>query len=100
MLKISIDEERNQIALRIEGKLIAPWTQELEKAWQILAGTLHTRTVCLDIRNAMFIDQNGLAILRRIIKAANTTVLADSPLTRQFAEQARQTESNQERKQQ
>lgn len=94
MLKISIDEEKNQIILRVEGKLIAPWTEELENAWQLLAKKLGDRTLCLDIRSTTFVDQNGLRILGKIIKTANTDVLADSPLTRQFAEQARQMEQN------
>lgn len=98
LLKISIDEAKNQIVLRVEGKLIAPWTEELESAWQLIAKTLGERALRLDIRSTTFIDQNGLRILGKIIKTANTDVLADSPLTRQFAEQARQMEGNQERK--
>jgi len=100
LLKISIDEEKNLIVLRVEGKLITPWTEELERAWELILGMLDSRTLCVDIRNATFIDQNGLEILGRIIKVANTTVLADSPLTKQFAEQARQNRNNQEREQQ
>jgi ABC-type transporter Mla MlaB component len=98
LLKISTHEEPDQIVLRVEGKLIAPWTTELEKEWQALAKTLANKTLCLDIRNATFVDQKGLELLAKIIRVANTNVLADTPLTRQFAEQARQIESSPERK--
>jgi len=100
LLKISINETKDQTVLRVEGKLIAPWTEELENAWQHLAKTLGDQALCLDIRSTTFVDQNGLRILGKIIRVANADVLADSPLTRQFAEQARQIEQNHDERKQ
>lgn len=85
-------DEKNQMVLRIEGKLIHPWTKELEKAWQGFADTLGGKKLLLDIRGTTFADQNGLALLGKIVRAAHAVVLADSPLTRHFAERVRQFE--------
>lgn len=92
MLKISTTEEQHRIVLKIEGKLISPWTEELERFWKTLAARLHKKTLCLDLRDATHADRNGLALLGRILRSANPTVLADTPLTRQFVEQALQVE--------
>ena len=34
MFKISVVESRGQRKLILEGKLISPWTAEVEKAWR------------------------------------------------------------------
>ena len=100
MLRISTEQEKNQIILRIEGKLINPWTKELERAWQVLADTLGTKKLFLDIRDTTFVDQSGLELLGRIVRMANAQMLADSPLTRQFADEVQQFRIIDERKQQ
>jgi len=100
LLRISTEQEKNQIILRIEGKLINPWTKELERAWQVLADTLGTKKLFLDIRGTTFVDQSGRELLGRIVRMANANMLADSPLTRQFVDEVRQVGINDERKQQ
>jgi hypothetical protein len=90
LLKISTEHEKNQVLMRVEGKLIAPWTKELEKAWQELAKILGAKALLLDIRGATFVDQSGIKLLGRIARESNAKILADSPLTRQFADKVRQ----------
>lgn len=96
LLKISTEHEKNQTVLRIEGKLIHPWTKELEKAWQSFADTLGAKKLLLDIRGTTFADQNGIALLGKIVRTANAVLVADSPLTRHFAEKVRQFEIDDE----
>jgi anti-anti-sigma regulatory factor len=98
VLRISAQPEKDQILLRIEGKLIDPWTKELEAMWQDLAKTLAGRKLFLDIRAATFIDQGGVEVLRKIVRLSNAILLADSPLTRQFARNIRQSGTDHERK--
>lgn len=91
VLKISTTEDPNQIVLKVEGKLAPPWTRELERSWEALAERLRAKTLCLDLRELTHADHSGLALLGTILNSANPAVLADTPLTRQFVEQARQT---------
>ncbi len=96
MLKISTELDKHQIVLRIEGKLIPPWTKELEKAWQVCVDTLGAKELLVDIRGTTFADQSGIALLGKIVREANAVLLADSPLTRHFAEKVRQFEIDRE----
>lgn len=100
MLKISMEQEKDQAVLRIEGKLIEPWTKELEAAWQDVATKMAGKKLFLDIRAATFIDQSGVELLQKIVRASNAMMLADSPLTRQFARKVRQLGTNREGKEQ
>jgi len=90
VLKISTIDGTDDIVLRIEGKLITPWTTELESAWQNITDSLKARRLLLDIRDTTSIDESGFECLARIAHVANAGILADTPLTRQFAEKVRQ----------
>lgn len=96
VLRISTIEGTDDIVLRIEGKLIIPWTTELESVWQNIMALLETRSLLLDIRNTTSIDQDGFECLARITQAANAHILADTPLTRQFADRVQQIKVSQE----
>ena len=98
MLKVSTEQEKDQAVLRIEGKLIDPWTKELEAAWRDIATKLAGKKLLLDIRATTFIDQRGVELLQKIVRVSNTMILADSPLTRQFARKVRQFETDREGK--
>ena len=90
MLKISTIDGTDDIVLRIEGKLITPWTMELESVWQNVIDSLNARRLLLDIRNTTSIDAGGFECLARIAQGAKAGILADSPLTRQFADRVQQ----------
>ena len=92
MLKVSKQQGQRKTVLRIEGRLVTPWTTELEAAWTDIAKTLGDRELLLDLRGVIFVDQTGTAILKQIVHSANASLLADSPLTRHFVEQVRQFE--------
>lgn len=96
MLRISTIEGAEDIVLRIEGKLIIPWTTELESVWQNIIDSLKARRLVLDIRNTTSIDQDGFECLARIAQVANARILADTPLTRQFADRVQQMKVSQE----
>lgn len=96
VLKISKIDGTDAIVLQIEGKLITPWTAELECVWQNITDSLKTRRLLLDIRNTTSIDQGGFECLTRIAQVANARILADTPLTRQFADRVRQMKVSQE----
>lgn len=96
VLKISTIDGTDDIVLRIEGKLVAPWTPELESVWQNITDSLNTRKLLLDIRDTTAIDQGGFECLARIAQVGNARILADTPLTRQFADRVQQMKASQE----
>lgn len=89
MLRISVKDKPNTLHLKLEGKLIPPWTNELETVWSEIVHSLNGRQLHVDLRETTFIDQHGMHLLRTIVCAANPEIITNSPLTRQFAEQAR-----------
>jgi hypothetical protein len=93
VLKVSIKNDPDALHLYVEGRVVRPWANELEKLWQHAADHLVNKKFFLNLCGTTFVDRNGMQLLRRIVQTHNPIILADSPLTRQFAEQARQTES-------
>jgi hypothetical protein len=59
MLRISIIDTRAQRRLVLEGKLIAPWTKELQSAWKSAGEELHGRRLVIDLTNVTVIGQDG-----------------------------------------
>jgi hypothetical protein len=51
MLKISITDFRNQRRLVLEGRLAAPWTEELKTAYQKATTELEGRELVVDLIN-------------------------------------------------
>ncbi len=89
MLRISVKDNPNGLHLKLEGKLIQPWTGELETVWSQVAKNLDGKSLHLDLSGTTFIDHHGMHLLRVIVQAANPEITVNSPLTRQFAKQAR-----------
>jgi len=55
-----------------------------------LAPSLGSKVLHLDLRDVAFVDAKGRQILREIYQKTNASFLADSPLTRYFADEAMQ----------
>lgn len=67
MLKISETEVSNGAAtLRIEGEMIGPWVTEVRRvAEQMLTAT---DQLTLDLTEVMFVDRDGVALLRQLMQ--------------------------------
>jgi len=64
MLKISIKESQTRRLLVLEGKIIAPWTNELNKvACQDLVNHLAGRELVIDLRGVTHIGADGVEAL-------------------------------------
>lgn len=68
MFRISIIEGRAQRRLVLEGKLIAPWTTEVESAWRSAGEQLHGRKLVIDLRNVTLISADGENTLYELMK--------------------------------
>ena len=88
VLRISMNDDAIAATLKVEGKVVGPWATELGRTWHDLWASARQKRLRLDIRGVTFADQKGTQILREIVRATGAEVIADSPLTQYFANQA------------
>jgi anti-anti-sigma regulatory factor len=88
MLRISIQENGNTVNLKLEGRVSGLWTGEFGKAWERLAQTLGSRKLIVDLSGLTYVDQYGTKLLKEIHEKTHAEFIADTPLTKYFAEQA------------
>ena len=69
MFKISIVESPAQRKLILEGKLISPWTAEVEGAWRNAAADLGGRKLIVDLTNVTVISADGEETLSQLMHA-------------------------------
>lgn len=89
-LKISTQDGGSILTLKIEGKIVGDWASELERVWLSLLPSLGGKKLFVDICGVLYVDEKGKRILREIVETTDAGILADSPLTKQFANEARQ----------
>jgi ABC-type transporter Mla MlaB component len=89
VLKITIKDEPKTATLRLEGRVAGPWVIELWQVWHSLAGSLGTKKLLVDLRGITHINADGQAILAEIYSTTGADFLADTPMTKYFAEEAR-----------
>lgn len=68
MFKISIVETPSQRRLVLEGKLVSPWTAEVESAWRTAGEQLQDRKLVIDLRNITVISPEGEDTLYALMK--------------------------------
>lgn len=68
MFKISIVETHGQRRLVLEGKLLPPWTTEVETAWSKARVQLDGRKLVIDLANVTLISPDGKNTLLRLMK--------------------------------
>ena len=88
LLKITIKETPDAMTLRLEGRVSGVMANELRQTWSTLASTLGGRILKVDLRDAIYVDEAGLAVLSDIHHETGAGFEVGSPLTQYFAEQA------------
>jgi hypothetical protein len=94
MLRITVQEGESGQTIKLEGKIVGPWVEELSGAWHSLARSLGSKELYFDLCGVAFVDARGRQLLRDIYQKTNSSFLADSPLTRYFADDAMQQSPN------
>jgi hypothetical protein len=69
MLKISVIDNRTELRLVLEGKLIAPWVAELRTAWKTVNEEIEGRVLVIDMGNIAIISQEGENALLELMNA-------------------------------
>jgi anti-anti-sigma regulatory factor len=91
MLRVTVNQDDGDfVTLKIEGKLAGERVSELNRAWEALAPSLGSTKLSVDLRGVTFIDAKGKRALAEIHSRTTATFLADTPLTKYFAEEAQQ----------
>ena len=68
MFKISIVEKQGQRRLVLEGKLVPPWTAEVESLWRNAGEQLQGRKLIIDLTNVTFISSDGENTLLQLMR--------------------------------
>lgn len=63
MLRITVKNESLTTTLKLEGKIMGPWVEELEKCWRGLK-PLNGTLLWVDLDGVTFVDPNGEKLLK------------------------------------
>jgi outer membrane protein TolC len=61
MLRITVEEGRDLMVVKLEGRLAGPWVDELEQSWSAVAG--RSARLALDLSGVTFVDDEGKKLL-------------------------------------
>jgi hypothetical protein len=86
MFKISIVETDGQRRLVLAGKLVAPWTAEVESAWRTAGEQLRGRKLIVDLADVTVIGPDGESTLLELMKQG-AKFSCDGVLTRHVLKQ-------------
>jgi len=90
-VKVTIHKvESGKMTIQIEGKIAGQHVAELDRAWQDAVLMLGLNKLSLDIRGVTYLDANARRLLAGIFAKTQAEFIADTPLTKYFAEQAQQ----------
>jgi anti-anti-sigma regulatory factor len=88
-MRVTIHTVGKELAtMKIEGKVAGPNVSALNDAWEDLQPTLRQRALLLDVRGVTHMDEAGRDLLAEIYEKTGAEFLADTPLTKYFAEEA------------
>ena len=90
-MRVTIQESNGTgVTVKIEGDIAGIQVPELRRAWQELVASLGTKRLSVDLRGVTHVDGTGLKLLAEIHEATGAEFIADTPLTKYFADEARQ----------
>ena len=78
MLRVTIEEQGDQIVFRAEGKLKGPWVIELERCWRSNTGHAAGKTFGVDLDGVDFVDDQGRALLTEMARAGVELIATES----------------------
>jgi anti-anti-sigma regulatory factor len=93
-LKITIQEHDHTIEIRLEGRVVGPWAEELSRVWVETAPRLGQKDVSIDLRNVTFADAVGKRALRDIYAQTQAKFVASTPWSQYLAEEIIHYQSN------
>jgi anti-anti-sigma regulatory factor len=86
-LKITIDEGPAMTTLKLEGRIVGPWAGALRESWDSLKHS-GSKDLVVDLCGVTHIDTAGREILADMYQQTGARFVADTPMTKYFAEEA------------
>jgi ABC-type transporter Mla MlaB component len=83
MLRITADDRRRVLSLRLEGRLEGPWVGELDKCWRGMVARLDVPELRVDLTGVTFADPAGMAQLVAMHRQG-AEFIADDCLTKEI----------------
>ena len=88
MLKISIISDSGKaIQFQLEGKLVGPWVEELQRLSD--EALSQQKAVSLDLERVWFVDPHGVTVLRDLARRQVSQVNCSQFVSQQLKEVAR-----------
>jgi anti-anti-sigma regulatory factor len=84
LLKIIVEKEAKSTTLKLEGRLVGTWAQEVERVWR--TETAPSKYVQVDLTDVSFIDDRGKRLLAEMY-AAGLEVIASTLESRAIVEE-------------
>ena len=88
MLKITTHVSDDSTRITLEGRLVGPWIEELERCWHESEQSAAGRRLIVDLTGVTFVQQEGKALLSRMCRAG-AEMLATGCCMRSIVEDAR-----------
>lgn len=87
MLKISVISDSDQaVRFHLEGKLIGPWVEELQRLSD--EALFQQKTVSLDLGRVWFVDSRGVTLLRDLAQKHVSQINCSQFVSQQLKEAA------------
>jgi anti-anti-sigma regulatory factor len=83
-----VSDEAESMTMRLEGRVTGPWVRECDKAYRSIASSLESKKLRVDLRGVTHMDASGKELLREIRQRSGAEFIADTPMTKYFAQQA------------
>jgi hypothetical protein len=77
MLKITITETAKEQRWTLQGRLVAPWVDELKMSWKNACRTIQGRRCIVNLDEVTFIDKRGERMLRSMSSKGAKFVASD-----------------------
>ncbi len=85
MLRVTKTNQNETVTLKLEGRLVGPWVQEVTRVWDDTAGT-PTGGYVVDLRSVTFVDSPGRALLATMSRHGAQLIATDC-LTRNIVDE-------------
>lgn len=85
-MRITIHEEPEAVAIKLEGRVAGPWAEELSRVWLETAPRIGSKKLSIDLRQVTYADAGGERVLKGIYAGRETELVASTPWTQYLAE--------------
>jgi hypothetical protein len=86
-LRITVEENGEEMLIKLEGRVAGPWVAELDRLWAQASPTLSSRQLSLDLRETTYADADGVRALQTIYSQTKAAILTSTPWTQYLAEE-------------